>query len=106
VPGTVDVNVSVEEAIPPGTIVTVLGLNEPVRPDEVVAMRETVSLKLCMLETLIMVLVDVPAGKVMELGAADTAKSGGKITVTLRDAVPTAPCESLADKWTMYVPGG
>ncbi len=47
-----------------------------------------------------MVLTGVPAGKVMEVGAADTAKSGGKTTVTFWDAIPTAPCESLADRWT------
>ena len=104
-PGTVDVSVSVEEAVSPGTSVTVLGLREPVRPDGVAAVIATVSLKPCMLETLMMELADVPAGKVMELGAADTAKSGGKTTVTFRDVVPTAPCESLADRWTMYVPG-
>src|SRR5213594_3628976 len=104
-PGTVDVNVSVEEVDPPGTSVTVLGLNEPVRPDEVAAVRETVSLKSCMLEMLMMEVADVPAGKVMELGAAEIAKSGGKTTVTFWDVVPAAPCESLADRWTMYAPG-
>jgi hypothetical protein len=81
VPGVSDESVRVEPAEPPGTSATIVRLNEPVIPVEVKAVRETLPLNACKLDTFTPTLTVDPAGNATELGLTDRVKSGGILTV-------------------------
>ncbi len=104
-PDAVELNVSVEDAVPPEVRVTLAGLSEVVGPDgEAVAVRETVPLKLF---TLVRVTVDVtedPAEAVIDVGLIAIAKSGEVDTIptgTEFEVVPVAPFESVTVRVTV-----
>lgn len=104
-PDAAEVNVRVEDAVPPEERVTLAGLRESVGPaGETVVARETVPVKLL---TLVSVTVDVaeePAVAVTEVGLIVIAKSGDVETTptgTEFEVDPVAPFESVTVRVTV-----
>ena len=75
--------VSVDEADPPGANVMLVVLRVAPGPPETLVVRATVPLQPLRLVRVIVEVPDEPAGKVMELGIADTLKSGARTTLTV-----------------------